>query len=393
MSTMKSVQYNDSIVIIPHFESLKIFCFSFIWGMWTMAKRVVLQMLKSSSFEWNDIDNPPLCLVDTKLGQHNYMKIKGKGIKLHYVEAGDKNKPTLLLLHGFPDCWMSWFNQIPELSEHFRVIAIDLKGFGDSDKPLARRSYRLELLLEELTMFISSLGITRCSIIGHDLGALFGWYLVHLNPDLVSKFVAISCPHPNVYWDDIPRGSRFNKNWIELAQLPILPELDALKNDLEIITQCYGHLKSKKNYEGYIEAYKYTFNRREDWTGAINYFRNLPFYRLEGESLREIDVRCLLITGKVDESVPLESVVKSTEFIQKYYLKVIENAGHYPHQENPEKVNKALLEFLLDPPLMKNKKDVQSSGGIFGKMMGSVSNGFNYGSEVLSNIKNDPKAK
>ena len=93
----------------------------------------------------------------------------------------------------------------------FRVVALDLKGFGDSDKPLARRSYKLELLLEELTIFISSLGITRCSIIGHDLGALFGWYLVHLNPDLVSKFVAISCPHPNVYWDDIPKSSRFNQ--------------------------------------------------------------------------------------------------------------------------------------------------------------------------------------
>lgn len=85
----------------------------------------------------------------------------------------------------------------------------------------------------------------------------------------------------------------------------------------------------------------------EDWTGALNYYRNLPFYRLEDSNLRETEVRCLLVTGKLDDSVPLESVVKSTEFIQKYYLKIIENAGHYPHQENPAMVNKALLEFLL----------------------------------------------
>lgn len=91
------------------------------------------------------------------------------------------------------------------------VIALDLKGFGDSDKPLSRRSYKLEVLLEELTIFTSSLGITRCSIVGHDLGALLGWYLVHLNPDLVVKFVAISCPHPNVYWDDIPKNCLFNQ--------------------------------------------------------------------------------------------------------------------------------------------------------------------------------------
>ncbi len=79
----------------------------------------------------------------------------------------------------------------------------------------------------------------------------------------------------------------------------------------------------------------------------MNYFRNLPFYRLEGKDLRQIDVRCLLISGKCDDAISLESVVRSTEYIQKYCLKVIEDAGHYPHQENPEKINRALLEFLM----------------------------------------------
>ena len=79
----------------------------------------------------------------------------------------------------------------------------------------------------------------------------------------------------------------------------------------------------------------------------MNYYRNLPFYRLEDANLREIDVPCLLITGELDDSVTLESIVKSTEFIQRYTLKVIDDAAHYPHQENPEMVNKALLEFLL----------------------------------------------
>lgn len=73
---MKTIQYGDNLVIIPHLDTLKIFWFAFLWGIWTMAKRFVLQVLRSSNFEWNDIDNPPLCLVDTKLGQHNYMKIK-----------------------------------------------------------------------------------------------------------------------------------------------------------------------------------------------------------------------------------------------------------------------------------------------------------------------------
>jgi len=90
------------------------------------------------------------------------------------------------------------------------VIAVDLKGFGDSDKPLSKSAYKPEILLEEITIFILSLGVTRCVVVGHDIGALLGWYLVHLNPDLVSKFVAISSTHPNIYWHNIQKSSILN---------------------------------------------------------------------------------------------------------------------------------------------------------------------------------------
>lgn len=97
---------------------------------------------------------------------------------------------------------------------YFSVIAVDLKGFGDSDKPSARKSYRVEDLVNELVVFLSILGVddlNKCHVIGHDLGALLGWYLVHLWPGYVSKYVAIACPHPNVHWEYLPTSSFFNK--------------------------------------------------------------------------------------------------------------------------------------------------------------------------------------
>lgn len=96
----------------------------------------------------------------------------------------------------------------------FSVIAVDLKGFGDSDKPSARKNYRVESIVNELAVFLSMLGVddsNKCNVIGHDLGALLGWYLVHLRPQCVSKFVSISCPHPNVHWKYLPTSSYFNK--------------------------------------------------------------------------------------------------------------------------------------------------------------------------------------
>lgn len=82
----------------------------------------------------------------------------------------------------------------------------------------------------------------------------------------------------------------------------------------------------------------------EDWTGAINYFRTFPYWRLN--IYESYQVSTLLIAGNKDKSVLIESIIQSTDFIEKFSLKVINNASHFPHQEQPEEVNKILLNFL-----------------------------------------------
>lgn len=82
----------------------------------------------------------------------------------------------------------------------------------------------------------------------------------------------------------------------------------------------------------------------EDWTGAINYYRTLPFWRL---SSRKLDKPCLLIVGNEDKSIKLESIIKSTECLEKFNMKIIDGASHYVHQQKPNEVNKILLEFLI----------------------------------------------
>lgn len=91
-----------------------------------------------------------------------------------------------------------------------RVVAVDLKGFGDSDKPAWRTNYKVKTVVQELHELITSLDSYRCTIIGHDLGAHIGWYFVTCYPDLVDNFVAISCPHPNVFWNYLPDSSLLN---------------------------------------------------------------------------------------------------------------------------------------------------------------------------------------
>uniref|UniRef100_A0A2S2QFP3 Epoxide hydrolase 4 n=1 Tax=Sipha flava TaxID=143950 RepID=A0A2S2QFP3_9HEMI len=426
----------DNVVSIPVVDALKMLALSVVWGSWIVVKNAAFRavgplwsinpfgdggpvdksaitaaaVVGKTAGDGSDRtrltahahrDRPPPCLFTTVFGTHSYVKVKG--VKFHYVECGDPEAMIVLLLHGFPSCWINWHHQIPTLSKHFRVIAVDLKGFGDSDKPSARKNYRVENLVDELATFMSMLGVNglqKCHVIGHDLGALLGWYLVHLWPNCVSKFVAISCPHPNVHWEYLPTSSFFNRNWICFSQLPYLPEMDALQSDIKIINQCYQHLSKTKQSDDldYIDAYKYTFSRKEDWTGAINYFRNLPFYRIEPRCGNDssnpyraeedmLQVPCLLITGNKDESVQLESFVKSTEFLKTSTLRIIDNAMHFPHQEQPQVVNDLLISFLVNVKMAPEEVRSQSSSGFVGRMKGIVSSTVQYGTTLKDSVQ------
>ncbi|KAH1021345.1 hypothetical protein HUJ04_010873 [Dendroctonus ponderosae] len=314
------------------------------------------------------------------MGQHKHVKLKGT--KLHYVESGPKDQPLVLLLHGFPDFWLSWRYQIPILSVNFHVVALDLKGFGDSDKPAWRSSYKIDTILNELTQFVHSLGVKSCIVIGHDLGALLGWYLVHKNPSVVSKFLAVSCPHPNVFW--MTFNSTYNYQWLNYVQLPYLPELDAVKEDVKIINEYYKHLPAK---DVHLHAYKYTFSRKEDWTAPINYYRNLTLFKIS-EHLDQIEVPVILVTGGKDQFVSLEGVIKSTEFCEFFRLKVIEDCGHFPQQENPEIFNVVLLKYLVDRSAVPKGNSARStSQRLINGLFGAVSNTVKYGNSVLGIVQ------
>lgn len=188
----------------------------------------------------------------------------------------------VLLLHGFPDCWLSFRHQIALLSEHFRVIALDLKGFGDSDKPIWLNGYKIQTLVEELEQFVQALGVNNFVLIGHDIGGLIGWFMAYRNPGGIERFIAVSAPHPNTYWQlPSPCTAPVNLQWLSFVQLPYLAEMDAMREDIRFITDMHTHLnETSKADTQLLEAYKYSFSRKEDWIGPLNYYRKLPFNRI-----------------------------------------------------------------------------------------------------------------
>ncbi|XP_074030885.1 epoxide hydrolase 4 isoform X2 [Leptinotarsa decemlineata] len=306
-------------------DTIRIHCLSCIFGVWVIFKRLAKGVWNSQRLtNIQPRDNPPSCLVDSRLGQHKYVKLK---------------------------VW--------------------------------RSRYQINRILEEIKDFIHALGVSNCIIIGHDLGALIGWYLVHQTPELVNKFFAVSCPHPNIYWQNL--SNTCNYQWLNFVQVPYLPEIDALKEDVKIIDQYYKHLAPN---DVYLEAYKYAFSRKDDWTGPINYYRKLPFLRIN-EGAGNISTTVILITGNKDQLVKLEGIVKSTEYCDKFYLKMIDGTEHFPHQEDPENFNKVIIQFLIGKSTSVEKDMLQrsSSKRIMQGLLGAVSTTVKYGNSVIDNVQ------
>ena len=131
------------------------------------------------------------------------MSITGKrisvdGIELNVLDVGEG--PAILLLHGFPDSNALWREVTPLLlNAGYRVVAPDQRGFGSSDAPQGTANYRIEHIVRDAICVLDALGIDKAHLVGHDWGAVIGWFLAGEHADLFHSLTAISVGHPRAY--------------------------------------------------------------------------------------------------------------------------------------------------------------------------------------------------
>ncbi|CAB3368165.1 Hypothetical predicted protein [Cloeon dipterum] len=294
-------------------------------------------------------ETPPDCLSDPAYGQHAYVQLKD--VKLHYVEKGDKSKELMLFVHGFPEFWYSWRNQIKEFSKDYWVVAVDLRGYGDSEKPRGLAAYKLNTLVDDLRQLILALQKKDCILVSHDWGAVVSWYFVMTNPQLVSKYVIMNLPHPEIIRKN-PSIKQFFMSWyMFFFQLPLLPELYISSYDFygfAAMLRAGKGINSKVTAED-IEAYKYTFGKPGALTGPINYYRSNVFHT---DGLKGLNAKPkymppgLLIFGAEDKYIDVRNVELTEKFVPKLQTKILKRGNHFIQQDEPSAVNDAMHEFL-----------------------------------------------
>lgn len=277
---------------------------------------------------------------------------------MHYVTLGSSANPMMLFVHGFPEFWYSWREQMKRFSSNYYCCALDLRGYGHSERPVGKNNYTKEQLVNDIINFIQ---VTRPNekviLVGHDWGGILSWFVAGQRPELIEKLVIINAPHPQDFADEIARSWRqFFMSWyMFFFQLPILPEMIILSNDLKVFEKMFRSkaplARSDVTFatEQDIECYKYVFCQPGAVTAALNFYRANPPYSAFGKNSRRplpINVATLVVWGQHDAALSLPLATGCARYTPDFTVRIIEDAGHFVHLEQPDKVSDHIADFL-----------------------------------------------
>ncbi|MFB2773372.1 alpha/beta fold hydrolase [Pelatocladus sp. BLCC-F211] len=277
--------------------------------------------------------------------QHDY--ITTNGIKLHYVTQGEG--ALMLMLHGFPEFWYSWRHQIPEFAKYFKVVAVDLRGYNDSDKPKEQSAYRMDEFIRDIKGLIEGLGYEKCVLVGHDWGGAIAWCFAYTYPEMVERLVVLNIPHPAKLAEGLRTPAQLLKSsYMFLFQLPWLPEVLIQSWDYQLIENAFQGMAVDKNAfsKSDIEAYKNAAAKRGSLTAMLNYYRNIFQDQMFNKSLGILEVPTLMIWGESDTALGKELTYGTEAYVRDLQIKYIPNCSHWVQQERPELVNQYIQEYL-----------------------------------------------
>ena len=301
--------------------------------------------------------------IDDQVTHHDALI---NGVRLHYVTAGPEDGDLVVLLHGFPEFWYSWRNQIPALVEEgYRVAALDMRGYNESEKPQDVESYEIEDLVGDVVGFIDHLGEESAHVVSHDWGGAVAWALGIAQPEAIDKLVVMNAPHPAAFARNLDLDQLKRSWYVLFFQIPMLPEWLLTADDGQLVGDLFRDQAADPDAfsEDDIERYKAAFTKPGAATGAINYYRSYvraiaePMARsaipvvgqfFDPPGSEEIPVETLLLWGEQDDALGVDLSMGLDEWVPDIQVERYPEASHWVQCDAPEQVNEDLTDFLAD---------------------------------------------
>jgi pimeloyl-ACP methyl ester carboxylesterase len=261
------------------------------------------------------------------------------GVKIHYATMG--KGPLVVMIHGFPDYWYSWRQQMEGLADRFQVVAIDQRGYNLSDKPAGQANYAVPLLVGDVVAVIKHFKQDKAVVVGHDWGGVVAWNLAMHVPQVVDKLVILNLPHPRGLSRELANNPEQQKNSGYARRFQQEDSEKGLTAE-----GLAGWVTDPAARAKYVEAFK-----RSDFTAMMNYYRqNYPRepYKEDTSPVRKVQVPVLAIHGLADTALLAPALNNNWEYIeQDYTLVTIPKAGHFVQQDAAELVTRTIRSWLL----------------------------------------------
>ena len=273
---------------------------------------------------------------DQDLGTHGFAK--SGDVKIHYVTKGDG--PLVVMIHGFPDYWYTWRNQIPALAENHQVVAIDQRGYNKSDQPEGVENYAMPNLVGDVAAVIKHFNRDKAIIVGHDWGGAVAWSFAMMKPEMTEKLIVCNLPHLHGLQRELAnnpaqdKASAYARNF----QKPGAHKVMNAKALAFWVKDADARAK-------YVEAFE-----RSSIEGMLNYYKaNYPRAPYEPPTEEPIKVQCpvLWIHG-LDDTALLPGALNDTwNWLEKdLTLVTIPGADHFVQQAAADKVTKTMVSWL-----------------------------------------------
>ena len=314
--------------------------------------------------------------------EHQLLAVNG--IQLSLYSCGPQDGPPVWLLHGFPECWLSWRKQLPVLAAAgYRVLAPEMRGYGRSSAPAAIEDYDLLTLCGDIRAAMDLLGQQQVCVVGHDWGAPVAWHLALLEPQRVRAVAGLSVPFggrpKNPIIDTLKRVHANRFNYILYFQEPGVAEQELnadIPRTLRLMMHNWSAAVGRQRFTrekppqaslfdgfeeideppawcepeafaGYVQTYS-----EHGFRGPLNWYRNFERNWQRTAALQGACIRqpALFLIGDQDPVGVLEAytIQQMPGVVTSLTIRELENCGHWLQCEQSALVNGHLLAFLAE---------------------------------------------
>lgn len=273
-------------------------------------------------------------------------------LRMHYVAAGPKDAPRVILLHGFPDFVYTWREVVPMLSGEYRVLAPDMRGYAATAKP--RKGYDLDTLGADIIAFADATATVDGApaerpthLVGHDWGAAVGWWAVLAAPQRFTTYTAISVAHPRAFTEFLKKSEEQRKKskYMRKLTLPLVPAFFAGMSDKRRRGVYRDELARKDAFgDNELVWYRAAFDSTMETRPPLKYYKQRFRNRDENEAAARkapvISIPVLVLWGKKDKYLMSEMAADSCKYVlpNLCQVEVFPEATHWVHWDDPKAV-------------------------------------------------------